>query len=191
MLGGGTRRRHGLAGEWVWNSLLLPSGPARTVLSIVVFKNRAKDPDVQRLDGVQSAGILPVGGTKDPAIWGSHGIQCAETHQKWDNLACCGARWELGECGRPGVELSEPPLGLGDFVTKVAAIYTFPIYVPFGFFYVLKLEWKLMSGQQGPLRSVGLREGFRTSSKFLLRPHCLFYIPYSFLIKEFTWEKET
>lgn len=39
----------------------MPSGPARIVLSIVVFKNRAKDPDVQRSDGVQCAGILPVG----------------------------------------------------------------------------------------------------------------------------------
>lgn len=77
-------------------------------------------------------------------------------------------------------------MGLGDFVIKVAALYTFPIYVLCGFFYVLKLEWKLMSGQQGALRRVGLRERFRTSSKFLLRPHCLIYIPYSFLIKEFT-----
>lgn len=101
----------------------MPSGLAKTVLSIVAFKNR----------------------TKDPAVPGSHGIQYVRTHQKSDCLLWHGARWEPGECGRPDVRLSEPTLGLGDLITKVAAV---SVSVPCGFFGVLELERTLISGQQ-------------------------------------------
>lgn len=58
----------------------------------------------------------------------------------WSKMGA-GGMWETW-CGT-----ERTPLRLGDFVTKVAALYTFPIYVPCDFFYILKLEWKLMSGQ--------------------------------------------